>query len=58
MKTEAKKMDPDFLTVDQVAQKLQLSRPTIYKLFADGKLTPLKFGASTRVRVSELEKIR
>lgn len=51
-------VEPEFLTVDQVAQKLQLSRPTIYRLFHDGKLTPLKFGSSTRVRVSEIQNIR
>ncbi|MFN7494989.1 MAG: helix-turn-helix transcriptional regulator [Cyclobacteriaceae bacterium] len=55
MTTEVK---PEFLTVNQCASMLQLSRPSIYQLFKDRKLTPIKFGSSTRVRLSEIQNLR
>ncbi len=49
--------NPEFLTVDQVAEQLQVSRPSVYQLFKNGKLTPIKINSSTRVRKSELAKL-
>ena len=50
--------DPTFLTVDQVAKSLQVSRPSVYALFKTGKLTPVKINSSTRIRKTELEKLK
>ena len=57
METQVEKKNPDFLTVNQVAEALQVSRPTVYRLFHDRKLTPVKIGSATRIRRSELDKI-
>jgi excisionase family DNA binding protein len=51
-------LTPEFLTVNQVGKILQLSRPSIYRLFKTGKLTAIKFGASTRVRASEIQNLK
>lgn len=51
-------VNPDFFTVDQVAQKLQLSRPSVYALFKTGMLKPIKFGTSTRVSAKQLAKLQ
>ncbi len=55
METQVK---PDFLTVDQVAKTLQVSRPSVYALFKTGKLKPIKLGSCTRVRATELTKLQ
>lgn len=52
------KVSPEFLTVNQVCDMLQLSRPTIYELFKQGRLTKVKFGDSTRIRLSEVQNIK
>lgn len=49
---------PKFCTVDQACKILQLSRPSIYNLFKSGKLTPIKFNSSTRIRLSEIKKFK
>ena len=55
---EQLEINPEFLTVDQVCIKLQLSRPSVYALFKKGTLKPITFGSCTRIRASDLEKIR
>ncbi len=62
MSSESKKVTESnadmFLTIRQVAERLQLSRPTIYELFKKGRLTPIKFGSATRIRSTELQNLK
>jgi len=48
----------DFLTIDQVCSFLQISRPSVHKLLNDGTLTRIKLGSCTRIRLSEIQKIK
>lgn len=47
----------EFLTVDQVCEILQVSRPTVYRLIKDGKIKVIKLGTATRIRRSEIDKL-
>ena len=48
------KARPQFLTVNQAAKLLQLSRPSIYRLFKVGRLRQIKLGTSTRISLDEI----
>jgi excisionase family DNA binding protein len=43
------------LSIKEAAQACSLSRATLYRLIADGKLTTLKIGARRLVTVGALE---
>jgi excisionase family DNA binding protein len=50
-------MEPQCLTVPQVAQQLQVSRVTVYELCAQGKLRHVRLGAkdgTIRIREQDL----
>lgn len=45
----------EYLTVEQVATKLQVSERTVYNWINSGKLSASKFGDNWRVTPAELE---
>lgn len=47
--------DREILTVNQVAEYLQLSEMTTYKLVQEGKLPAFKIGRHWRVKKSDLD---
>jgi len=47
--------DHALLTVNEVAAKLRISRPTFYTLVQQGAFPLLKVGASSRVRARDLD---
>ncbi len=47
----------EILTIQEVAQFLKLSRPTIWRWCQEGKLPAFKVGRGWRVHRSEVEKI-
>ena len=48
--------EPALLTIDDAAQRLSVSRWTVYRLHRDGKLRFVKVRGGTRIRASELER--
>lgn len=46
---------PDVLTVEQVADRYQVSVWTIYKLAKDGKLPSVRFGGQLRFYADEVD---
>jgi excisionase family DNA binding protein len=46
--------DPFLRTVPESASLLRLSKATMWRLIADGRLETVKVGAATRIRESEL----
>ncbi len=48
------KGDP-FLTIPKVAEELDISERSVWRLVEDGELSAHKFGASTRIRRSDLD---
>jgi excisionase family DNA binding protein len=49
--------EKEILTVSQVAEYLQLSEMTTYKLVQEGKIPAFKIGRSWRVQKGDLEKL-
>ncbi len=47
----------EILTVQEVAQYLKLSRPTVWRWCQEGKLSAFKVGRGWRIHRSEMEKI-
>ena len=47
----------DLLTVKTAAEMLQVSVRTIWRMFNDGQLTPVRFRRCTRARMSEVLQI-
>lgn len=54
MSTEAKVRD-DFLTVTQVCERLQLSRPMVDGMIKRGELPHRRFGRNVRIPAEALE---
>ncbi|OGO77096.1 MAG: DNA-binding protein [Clostridiales bacterium GWB2_37_7] len=50
-------IEKEVLTVSQVAEYLQLSEMTTYKLVQEGKIPAFKIGRSWRVTKSDLEEL-
>jgi excisionase family DNA binding protein len=48
-------LEKEVLTVSQVAEYLQLSEMTTYKMVQEGKIPAFKIGRSWRVKKSDLE---
>lgn len=42
-------------TIGQVAQSLSVTKKTVYRMLADGRLQGLKLGNRWRVRVADLD---
>ncbi|MGH2404051.1 MAG: helix-turn-helix domain-containing protein [bacterium] len=49
------KISSDVMTVEQVADYLQLNKLTVYKYIRDGRLPASKLGKSYRVRMSDVD---
>lgn len=47
-------MDEQYLTVDDVAKRLKVSRVTVYSFIKAGKLDSVKLGKSRRIALSAL----
>ncbi|WP_088105541.1 helix-turn-helix domain-containing protein [Halalkalibacter urbisdiaboli] len=48
-------MEPEIMTISQVAKYLQISEMTTYKLVQEGKLPGFKIGRHWRVRRNDLD---
>lgn len=46
---------PDLLTLDEVADRLRVSRRTVERLIASGQIRPTRVGSRTLVSDRELE---
>ena len=55
---DASKNQPEYLTVDQVAARLQVSRDSIYDLINQGLLKHTKVGRIIRIRPADLDHIQ
>lgn len=49
-------MDEQYLMIDEVATKLQVSRVTVYSFINSGKLESVKIGKSRRVTATALQR--
>jgi excisionase family DNA binding protein len=47
--------DPDLLTLSQVAERLQVSRWTVYQLIWNGELHSVHIGRCHRVRARDVD---
>lgn len=47
-------MDEQYLKIPEVAERLRVSRATVYNFIKAGKLQTVKFGGSRRVALSAL----
>lgn len=45
---------PAYLTVDEVAERVRVSKMTIYRMVQSGELPGIKFGRSFRIKVDDL----
>lgn len=55
LRKELKKVNERLYTVkDAAEQVLNCSRPTVYRLIKEGKLTPVKFLSDLRIKHSDL----
>ncbi|WP_227936736.1 helix-turn-helix domain-containing protein [Alkalihalobacillus deserti] len=48
-------MDPEIMTISQVAKYLQISEMTTYKLVQEGRMPGFKIGRHWRVKKSDLD---
>ncbi|MGJ9385799.1 helix-turn-helix domain-containing protein [Salipaludibacillus sp. CF4.18] len=48
-------MNPEIMTISQVAKYLQISEMTTYKLVQDGKMPGFKIGRHWRVKKDDLD---
>jgi excisionase family DNA binding protein len=46
---------PDLMTVEQVADYLQLNKLTVYKYIRDGRLPAARLGKAYRIRLSDVD---
>ena len=46
--------EPEYLTVEEIAARLRLSRMTVYRLIRSGELPASMFGRSMRVKAVDL----
>lgn len=56
-KKESPPATPRLVTVADVCSATSLSRPFVYKLIQDGKLSTIRIGRAVRVRYEDLERI-
>lgn len=54
----ARETTREWLTVDEVAARLSLSRSVVYRLMRQGQLAYIKLGRSRRIDVAELADFR
>ena len=48
--------ETDFLSVDEVAGRLRISKATVHKAIKTGELLGYKFGNKFRIKISDMEK--
>jgi excisionase family DNA binding protein len=51
------KMNNQLLTSSQVAERLAISRATLYRLTGEGKLVPVRIGRAVRFRPEDVDKL-
>ena len=51
------KMEKEYLTIEEVAEKLKVNKRTVYRLAIKGKIPAFKFGKSWRINSAKLEKL-
>ncbi len=49
-------MEKRLLTVKEVCEYLNVSKPTVYRLIKEGKLKPIKIGKATRFEKEDIDK--
>lgn len=49
-------LEKEFLTVDDIADKLGLTEMTIYRLIKNGSIPSYKIGSSWRIKQEDFEK--
>ncbi len=49
-------IDKKLLTIKEVCEYLNVSKPTIYRLIKEGKLKPIKIGRATRFDKEDIDK--
>ncbi len=49
-------MDDNYLTVNEVAERLRVSRPTVYVWLKEGKIESTKLGKVRRILASSVER--
>lgn len=47
----------EYLTVAEVAERLRVSKQTVYRMFADGKLKGIKIGNLVRINKASLAEL-
>ena len=50
-------MEKEYLTIEEVAEKLRVNKRTVYRLATKGKIPAFKFGKSWRISSAKLEKL-
>ena len=50
-------MEEKYLTIEEVAKKLRVSKRTVYRLAIKGKIPAFKFGKSWRISSTKLTKL-
>ena len=50
-------MSNQLLTANQVAERLAISRATLYRLMGKGKIAPVRLGAAVRFRPEDVDKL-
>lgn len=50
-------MSDPLLTAKEVAQRLAIGRTTLYRLIGEGKIAPVRFGATVRFRPEDVAKL-
>ncbi|PIS13840.1 DNA-binding protein [Candidatus Shapirobacteria bacterium CG09_land_8_20_14_0_10_47_13] len=49
-------MEKEYLTIEEVAQRLRVNKRTVYRLAIKGQIPAFKFGKSWRISAVKLEK--
>jgi len=50
-------MEKEYLTIEEVAQKMRVNKHTVYRMARKGQIPALRFGRSWRINTIELEKL-
>jgi len=48
---------PEFLTIEEVAERLKVTKVTLYRMARKGKIPAVKFGKSWRINSQLLEEL-
>lgn len=50
-------MSSPLLTINEVAERLAVSRTLVYRIIGEGKLVPVRFGRAVRFRPEDVTKL-